>query len=50
MSISFLIRSAVVIVVGGMGDLWGMRTSFLACALITLGGLPFLLFLPKRER
>jgi FSR family fosmidomycin resistance protein-like MFS transporter len=50
MSISFLIRSGVVIVVGAMGDLWGMRTSFLACALITLGGLPFLLFLPKRER
>jgi FSR family fosmidomycin resistance protein-like MFS transporter len=50
MSISFLIRSGVVIVVGAMGDLWGLRTSFLICALITLGGLPFLLFLPKRER
>ncbi|MGD9046773.1 MAG: MFS transporter [Anaerolineae bacterium] len=50
MSISFLIRSGVVIAVGAMGDLWGMRTSFLVCALITLGGLPFLLFLPKRER
>jgi len=50
MSISFLIRSGVVIVVGAMGDLWGMRASFLICAIITLGGLPFLLFLPRRER
>jgi FSR family fosmidomycin resistance protein-like MFS transporter len=50
MSISFLIRSGVVVIVGAMGDLWGMRTSFLVCALVTLGGLPFLLFLPKRER
>jgi FSR family fosmidomycin resistance protein-like MFS transporter len=50
MSISFLIRSGVVVVVGAMGDLWGMRVSFLVCAIVTLGGLPFLLFLPRRTR
>jgi FSR family fosmidomycin resistance protein-like MFS transporter len=50
MSLSFLIRSGIVVVVGAMGDMWGMRTSFLACALITLLGLPFLLFLPGGRR
>jgi FSR family fosmidomycin resistance protein-like MFS transporter len=48
MALSFVIRSGVVVVVGAMGDLWGMHQSFLACALITLLGLPFLLLLPKR--
>jgi hypothetical protein len=33
-----------------MGDLWGMRPSFMACALIVLLGLPFLLLLPARQR
>ncbi len=46
MSLSFLIRSGVVVMVGAMGDLWGMRLAFLACGLITLLGLPFLLLLP----
>lgn len=48
MSLSFVIRSGVVVLVGAMGDLWGMRLAFMACALITLLGLPFLLLLPKR--
>lgn len=50
MALSFLIRSGVVVVVGTMGDLWGMRPSFMVCALAMLLGLPFLLFLPVRER
>jgi FSR family fosmidomycin resistance protein-like MFS transporter len=50
MALSFLIRSGVVVIVGAMGDRWGMRTSFLASALITLLGLPFLWFLPKGRR
>jgi FSR family fosmidomycin resistance protein-like MFS transporter len=50
MSLSFLIRSGVVVVVGAMGDAWGMRLAFMACALITLLGLPLLPLLPKRKR
>ena len=50
MMLSFVLRSGVVVIVGAMGDAWGMRTSFLACALITLLGLPFLPLLPKRKR
>ncbi len=50
MALSFLTRSGVVVIVGMMGDLWGMRTSFLVCALTILLGLPFLLFLPARQR
>ena len=50
MALSFLIRSGVVVVVGAMGDLWGMRPSFIVCALTMLLGLPFLLLLPARQR
>jgi FSR family fosmidomycin resistance protein-like MFS transporter len=50
MALSFLTRSGVVIIVGTMGDLWGMRTSFLVCALTILLGLPFLPLLPARQR
>jgi len=49
MSLSFVIRSGVVVIVGAMADLWGMRLSFMACAFITLLGLPFLLLLPKQQ-
>ena len=50
MALSFVLRSGVVVIVGVMGDVWGMRLSFMACALVTLLGLPFLLLLPKRKR
>jgi FSR family fosmidomycin resistance protein-like MFS transporter len=50
MALSFGIRSAVVVVVGVMADLWGMRSAFTASAIIPLLGLPFLLLLPKRRR
>ncbi len=50
MSLSFLIRSGVVVLVGAMADAWGMRLSFAACALIQLLGLPLLPLLPKRKR
>jgi FSR family fosmidomycin resistance protein-like MFS transporter len=50
MSLNFVIRSVVVVMVGGMADLWGMRLAFLVCALITIGGLPFVRWLPRRQR
>jgi FSR family fosmidomycin resistance protein-like MFS transporter len=49
MSLSFVIRSGVVVVVGAMGDIWGMRWAFTACATIALLGLPFLMWLPSRR-
>jgi len=45
-----VLRSGVVVIVGVMGDAWGMRFSFMACAFVTFLGLPFLLLLPKRKR
>ena len=50
MSLSFLIRSGAVVVVGAMGDLWGMRLAFGVCAAIPLLGLPFLLLLPAQRQ
>ncbi|MFN2244118.1 MAG: MFS transporter [Anaerolineae bacterium] len=50
MSLNFLLRSGVVVVVGAMGDLWGMRMAFVICALVLLLGLPLLPLLPKRNR
>jgi FSR family fosmidomycin resistance protein-like MFS transporter len=50
MALSFLIRSGVVIIVGAMSDLWGMRLAFAASAVVPLLGLPFLLMLPSRQR
>jgi FSR family fosmidomycin resistance protein-like MFS transporter len=50
MALSFAIRSGVVVVVGMMGDLWGMRPAFTISAVIPLLGLPFLLLLPDRRQ
>ncbi|MCL7453111.1 MAG: MFS transporter [Anaerolineae bacterium] len=49
MSFSFLIRSGVVVLVGAMGDMWGMRLAFIVSSLIPVLGLPFLLLLPSRR-
>jgi FSR family fosmidomycin resistance protein-like MFS transporter len=48
MSFSFVLGSAVVVVLGVMGDLFGLRLAFIASAIITLLGLPFLLLLPGK--
>lgn len=50
MALGFGLRSGVVVVVGIMADLWGMRPAFIASAVIPLLGLPFLLLLPSRSR
>lgn len=49
MSFSFLIRSGVVVLVGAMGDLWGMRMAFIVSALIPVLGLPILSRLPSKR-
>ncbi|HIC88533.1 MAG TPA: MFS transporter [Anaerolineae bacterium] len=46
MSMSFLIRSGAIVVLGALGDLFGMRLAFAASAIITLLGSPLLLLLP----
>jgi FSR family fosmidomycin resistance protein-like MFS transporter len=50
MMISFLARSAVVVVVGMAGDLVGLQTTFVLFALTGFIGLPFVLRLPSDER
>jgi hypothetical protein len=39
--------SVVVVVLGAMGDLFGLRLAFTASAVITLLGLPLVLLLPR---
>ena len=46
MALSFGIRSVVVVLVGAAADWLGMRWSFLACALLTLAGTPFVAGMP----
>lgn len=46
MMVSFLARSAVVIVVGFMGDLVGLPTTYLAAAVLGFAGIPFIIMLP----
>ncbi len=50
MSLSFIIRSGAVVVVGLMADLWDMRIAFAVSAVIPLLGLPFLFLFPSRSR
>jgi FSR family fosmidomycin resistance protein-like MFS transporter len=50
MALSFAIRSGVVVIVGAVGDIWGMRLAFAVSAVMPLLGLPFLLMLPSAKR
>jgi MFS transporter, FSR family, fosmidomycin resistance protein len=47
MALSFLIRSGAVLVLGAIGDAWGMRLAFTISAIAPLAGLPFLWLFPK---
>ncbi|UCH20632.1 MAG: MFS transporter [Deltaproteobacteria bacterium] len=48
MMISFMARSAIVVVVGFIGDLIGLRTTYFLSAALGLLGVPFILMLPKK--
>jgi FSR family fosmidomycin resistance protein-like MFS transporter len=50
MALNFGIRSGAVVVVGVLGDLYGMRLAFTVSAIIPLLGVPFILLLPGRAR
>ena len=49
MALNFLIQSGAVLVLGALGDRFGLRLAFTVSAAIPLLGLPFLLLLPKRH-
>jgi hypothetical protein len=48
MALNFCIRAGVVIVVGMLGDLFGLRMAFTVSAFMPLLGVPFVLLLPGR--
>ena len=47
MMISFALRSLITLAVGAAGDLWGLDATYLACAVLAILGLPFVLRLPR---
>ncbi len=49
MSLSFGLRSGVVVVMGALGDLFGLRLAFTVSAVIPLLGLPLILLLPGKR-
>ena len=49
MSLSFLIRAGVILLLGVMADRFGMRLVFVASAVLSLLGLPIVLLLPARR-
>jgi MFS family permease len=46
MAVAFALRSGVVVLVGLLGDLFGMRSAFYISALVSLLALPVMFFLP----
>lgn len=50
MAVSFLLRSGVVVVLGVIGDLSGMRVAFAISAVLPLLGLPLILLFPAQQR
>jgi FSR family fosmidomycin resistance protein-like MFS transporter len=50
MALSFVIRSGVVVLLGALGDLFGLRLAFTVSAVIPLLGVPFVFLLPVRVK
>jgi FSR family fosmidomycin resistance protein-like MFS transporter len=50
MALSFSIRAGVIIVVGMLGDLFGLRLAFTVSAFMPLLGVPFVFMLPGRGK
>jgi FSR family fosmidomycin resistance protein-like MFS transporter len=48
MSLTFVLGSVVIVVLGALGDLFGLRLAFTASAVITLLGLPLIFLLPRK--
>jgi FSR family fosmidomycin resistance protein-like MFS transporter len=49
MAMNFVLRSGVVVVVGALGDGFGMRWAFIASALVPLLSLPLIYLIPERK-
>lgn len=49
MALNFGLRAGVVVVIGVLGDLFGLRLAFIISAAITLLGLPLILLLPGKR-
>lgn len=49
MAMSFLIRSAVVVLVGGIGDIYGLRQGSIISGILMLLGIPLILLLPQTK-
>jgi FSR family fosmidomycin resistance protein-like MFS transporter len=47
MAVAFVSSSIVTLLVGGIGDLFNLRTAYLVSAILILAGLPFVFLLPK---
>ncbi len=47
MAISFAIRASVILLIGAVSDLYGMRPAFLMCAGVACIGIPFIALLPR---
>ena len=49
MMMSFMARSAVVVIVGYFGDLFGLHKTYFISAAMGLLGIPFIFFFPKKS-
>lgn len=49
MTTGFVLRSAVVVVVGYVADIWGLERAFLVSAIVATGAIPGVLALPRRS-
>jgi len=49
MALGFIIRSAMVLVIGMIGDHLGLRTAFYVSAVLMVVGIPFIYLLPDRK-
>lgn len=50
MMISFIARSAVVVLVGFVADMFGLERTFIACGVVGLAGIPFVLTLDTDKK
>jgi FSR family fosmidomycin resistance protein-like MFS transporter len=50
MAVTFVIQSGAVVVMGVIGDLFGLRLAYTASAVILLAGVPLVLLLPARAK
>jgi FSR family fosmidomycin resistance protein-like MFS transporter len=47
MATSFIIRAVVIVILGGLGDLFGLRQGFVISSFLMLIGIPLIRFLPR---